>query len=112
MIFRDSPLTDILTILGKQNVTLAKARYRYLRKEAARKHFESTLIKNAPGKSQAEKATHAQAQQEWLDFHCELAKLESVYEFERLKFEILSKEWQSQYLQMKLDESLIKKEGT
>jgi hypothetical protein len=109
MRFRDNPLSDVIAILEKQNSVLAKARYRYLRKEAARKHFEANLIKSAPGKSQAEKSTYAQSQQSWLDFHCELAKLESVYEFERLKFTILEKEWQSQYLQMKLDEKVISK---
>lgn len=111
MDLRNNPLRDILDVLYKQNDSLGKARNAYLLKEAERKHFESTLISLAVGKTHAEKSTRAQACDEWLDFHKALAKLESVYEFQKLKSEILSKEYQAQYLALKLDADLIKRNG-
>lgn len=96
-----TPLDTILLTLGEQNVVTSKARNAYLAKEAERKTFESRLIQKAEGKSHAEKLMNAQANEEWLTFAKALARLESVYEFEKFKLNILDKEYQAQYLELK-----------
>ena len=103
-------LSQLLANLDKQNETLARARLKYLSKEAARKHFEASLITAAGGKSSVEKTTLAQSSEDWLKFQQELARLEAIYEFQRLKFSILERSWQSAYLEAKLNESLIRKQ--
>ena len=103
-------LNELLEILERQNEILAKSRFNFLSMEASRKHFEAKLINKALGKSIVEKTTLAQSTVEWLKFHPKLAKLESIYEFERLKMSIMEKAWQSSYLTMKLDQSMILKQ--
>ena len=110
MQFNSSPLSDLLEALDQQNDILGKARAEFLALEAERKHKEALLIKAAEGKSHAEKTTNAQANAEWPEFQLRLARAEAVYEFQRLKFSVLEKEWQSQYLCLKLDGALIKKQ--
>lgn len=110
MDFHSNPLSELLAALHRQNDILGVARNKYLLKEAARKHFEAEMISGCPEASQAARVTTCQAQPEWLEFHVELARLESIYEFQKLKFTIMEKEWQTQYLMHKLDGPLIKKE--
>jgi hypothetical protein len=98
-------------MLQKQNDTLGAARNEYLRKEACRKHHEATLIANAEGKSHAERTINAQATMLWLEFATDLARLESVFEFQKLKFEVLDREFTALYLEAKLNAPLIKKGG-
>lgn len=105
-----NPLEDLLRALHSQNDTLGKARNEYLSLEASKKFEEAELIKAAEGKSHSEKITNAQGTLAWLDFHKKLARAEAIYEFQRLKFSILEKEFQSVYLMHKLDGGLIKKE--
>lgn len=107
----ETPLDPITQALELQNNTLGKARNDYLAKEAERKHFEATLITSVEGKSIAEKTIKAQAMPEWLQFAKDLARLEAVYEFQKLRYEILDKEWLAQYASMKLDERTIRKAG-
>ena len=109
--FRDHPLGAIIAALGAKNIHLGKARNEYLRLEAERKHFEATLIQASEGKSHAERTNYAQTAPGWLAFHQKLARAESEYEFHRLEFSILEKEYQAQYLQLKLDHGLIQKQG-
>lgn len=106
-----SPLDELKSALETHNEVLGRARDKYLAKEAERKHFESKLVQGASGKSHAEKLINAQATTEWLEFHKSLARLESVFEFQKLKFSILEKEWQAQYLTTKIDSTLISKQG-
>jgi hypothetical protein len=105
----DTPLDPITRALDEQNNVLGKARNEYLLKEAERKHFEASLVKVAEGRSHAEKLVNAQATKDWVTFQKELARLESVYEFQKLRFEIMDKEWLAQYASMKLDERAIKR---
>lgn len=105
------PLESQVDALSKQNDTLGKARNAFLAKEASRKHFEATLVRAAEGKSHAEKLVNAQARLEWLEFQTALARLEAVFEFQKLKYDVLDKEYQAAYLQLKLDGPLIKKQG-
>ncbi len=104
------PLKDVLAALGAQGELLAMKMYEHLAKEAQRKHVEATLISTAPGRSHAERVTQAQSSQEWLDFHTQLAKVEARHEFERLKYTLLEREYQAQYLTLKQDEGLIRKQ--
>lgn len=111
MMTTNSPgeLERLIDLLNRQNATLGKVRSAYLRLEAARKHQEAQLIAYAPGKSQAEKTMHAQTTSEWFIIQDEIAKAEALYEFQKLKFSILEKEWQGTYLECKINESVIKK---
>ncbi len=95
--------------LEEQNAVLGKARNAYLLKEAERKHFEAVLVRKAEGKSHAEKLVNAQSTPEWATFQKELARLEAVFEFQKLRYEILDKNWQAEYLGMKLDGATIKR---
>lgn len=110
MNFTANPLTPILSALEAQNHVLGKVRNDYLSKEAERRNYEARLVKEAMGKSHAEKVMNAQSMDEWLGFHKSLARLEAIYEFQKLKFTVLEKEWQSQYLCLKLDAGLIRKQ--
>lgn len=105
----DKRLEEITEKLHAQNDLLGKSRNSYLAKEAERKHFEATLIQNAAGKSHAEKTINAQATEEWLAFHKELARKQSVYEFQKLKFEILDKEFWAEYGSAKSEDKIIRR---
>ncbi len=96
--------------LETQNAVLGKARNAYLLKEAERKHFEAVLIRKAEGKSHAERLVNAQSTEAWVNFQKDLARLEAVFEFQKLKYEILDKNWQAEYLGQKLDGSTIKRQ--
>lgn len=102
-------LQRLVEMLYEQNTILGKARDAYLRLEAGRKHFESLLVSGALGKSHADKVTKAQSTMEWLAVQEEIAKAESVFEFQKLKMSIIEKEWQSVYLETKLNDALIKR---
>lgn len=105
-----NPLSPILALLEAQCDILGKARNEYLGAEAERKHVEAKMVKEALGKSHAEKVVNAQATYEWMEFHKRLARLEAVYEFQKLKFTVIQADWQSQYLVLKLDASIIRKQ--
>lgn len=107
----DRTLADRLNALSLQNDTLKNARTSYLLKEAERKHFEATLISGAQGKSIAEKTINAQASEEWVEFHRELARLESAYEFEKLKYDILDKAYLAEHATFREEASQIRKQG-
>lgn len=105
-----SPTEAAVTALEFQNDVLKLSRERYLLKEAERKHFEARIVSNSPGKSHAERVINAQAQESWFTFQSELARLESDYEFQRLKFNLLEKSWHNAYQDAKLGEGLIRKQ--
>lgn len=107
----DRELASRLNNLNAQNDALKAARLAYLLQEAERKHFEAMLIAEAEGKSQTEKTTNAQAKQEWVQFHRDLARLENTYEFEKLRYDILDKAFQAAYLSLKLDAGEIKRQS-
>lgn len=100
----DRQLAERLNNLSMQNEVLFKARSAYLLMEARRKHFEAKMIRAADGKSQAEKTVSAQAAKEWLDFHLKLSELESQFEFEKTKYEILDKAYLAEYATFKSEE--------
>ncbi len=110
MKFKESPLKPYLDNLEAQNKLVGQARAEYLMLEAERKHLEATITSEAPGKSYAEKLMNAQKTVMWLAFHKKIARAESVYEFQKFKLSILDKAWQSEYLILKLDAPLIKKQ--
>lgn len=105
----DQDLRNIIQMLHKQNDLLGKARFEYLTQEAERKHFEATLVRDTMGKSHAERLTLAQGSEVWLGFHKKLARLESEFEFQKLKFQVLEKEFLAVHLTLKLDAETIRK---
>lgn len=107
--FHLNPLQKLCKALDLQNDVLGKARNAYLLKDAEKRHFESKLIQKAQGKSHAEKAVNAQATEDWLKFHKELARLEAVLEFQKLKYQIIDREFLAEHLAMKLDAETIKR---
>lgn len=110
MIFKDHPLSHIISAINAKNTELGRARDSYLRVKAEKDHFEATFVKSSPGDSNAEKVMNAKTREEWMLFHRKLGRLESEYEFYKLQFKVLEYEYQAQYLCLKLDENLIKKE--
>lgn len=104
-----TPLDQATENLHAQNKVVGRARDLFLVKEAERKHFEASLIQGASGSSHAERTINAQATDAWLKFHKDLARLEAIYEFEKFKLSILEKEFQSQYLEIKDAERMIRK---
>jgi len=108
----DMPANRLQTLtmaLRAVGIELAKARNEFLRKEASRDNFRACLIRDSSGKSMAEREMMAKASESWLLFHQELATLESDFEFLKLKWKVLEKEWLAEYLEAKLDDSSIKK---
>lgn len=105
----DRELAERLNNLSAQNEALTKARGAYLLKEAERKHFEAALVNEMQGKSHAERLAQAQATQHWRMFQVELAKLETEFEFQKLRYDILDKAFQAEYLSAKLDADTIKR---
>lgn len=108
---RSNPMDPYTEMLNAHAVVLSRARDAYLAKEAERKHFESKLVDESPGKSHAERVIKAQAREEWLAFHKKLNRLLSIWEFQKLKYEILDKEWLAQYLTLKSDDAQIKRQA-
>lgn len=107
----DRELAERLNNLNAQNDILKAARLAYLLKEAERKHYEAALIREAEGKSHAERVANAQATQHWRMFHVELSKLETEFEFQKLRYDILDKAFQAEYLSAKLDADTIRRQG-
>lgn len=107
----DHPLRPILDAYEAHCAVLSKARYEFLSLEAERKSVEARLIKEAMGKSHAEKLMNAQAESAWLEFHKRLARVEAVFEHRKLEHEVLDKEYLAQYSALKLDQSMIRRAG-
>lgn len=105
----DASLAARLNALTKQNEVLRDVRASYLLKEASRKHLESRMVRAAEGRSQAEKTVNAQSTDEWLGLQQEIAELESAFEFEKLKYEILDKAWLAEHVTYKIEDGLIKR---
>lgn len=105
----DNQLTIILRNLEKQNDILGLARREYLKQEATRKHYEAKLVSVAQGKSHAERLIYAQSSDAWKVLSETIAKLEADSEFQKLKMDILSKEYQGEYLSLKIDSEVMKK---
>jgi hypothetical protein len=107
---RETQLDHARAILEQQARVLSKAKHRFLVKEAERKHFEAKLIQAASGRSHAERLINAQATEDWLRFQKDLARKEAIFDFQKLKYDLLDKEWLAQYQANKLDDSLIKRQ--
>lgn len=106
----DNPLFPFIQALHGQANNVGRSRNDYLAKEAQRDHLKNTLILTAEGKSHAEKVTKALATKEWLDFNITVNKLQSIWEFQKLKFSVIEKEYFAQHQSLSLDAGLIRKE--
>lgn len=110
MIFKPHALHHIIAALSAQNILLGKARNNFLSLKAEKDHFEATLIKEAPGESNAEKTMLAKANESWMTFHKALNRFEAEYEFIKFQLKILEMEYFAQKQELDLNGSLIKKE--
>lgn len=104
-----SPLERATFALESQLEVLNKAREPYKIKLAYKKHLENKLIRDAIGKSHAERCVYAYASDTWESFSQELAKLEILFEHESLKFDVMKIDYQTKYLLMKETEQQIKR---
>lgn len=104
-----SPLERATNRLEIQLDFLKAAREPFKRKLAVKKHYEHKLIRDANGKSHAERVCIAYASDFWKEFSIELAELEEAYEHESLKFEVLKYDYQTKYLLAKETEEQIKR---
>jgi|ERR1043165_2163588 hypothetical protein len=111
MSLANGPLSHVLSALDGMNKRLGKARNEFLAMKAMKDHFEATLVKSSPGESNAEKVVNAKADPRWQDFHEVLNRYEAEYEYLRVQFSILEKEYQAQYLELKLNDTAIKRGG-
>lgn len=108
----DHPLRDIMHALERQTDAVGKARAEYLAKKAEKRNLEARLKKEADGDSQVAKVMNADAHPAWLEFEKALARLEAVYEFQSDKLDLLNKEYQAQYLELKDNAEFLRKRGT
>lgn len=104
-----TPLDSITQMIGIQTESVGKAFNAYMAKKAEKRNLEARLKKAAEGTSQSEKSMNADATDEWLAFEKELNRLEAIYEFQRDKLEVMNKEYQAQYLELKDNASAIRK---
>lgn len=105
----DNQLADIVARLNTQNNVLDIIRTKYLEAESCRKHYEAKMVARATGKSHAERLVAAQASDSWRHQALRIAQFESSYEFEKLKLDILSKEYMALYLSFKIDNEVMRK---
>lgn len=106
-----TPLSEIIEMIYVQTDELGKARNNYLSKKAEKRNLEASLKKSALGDSQAERTMNADSSNEWLEFEKTLNRLEAIYEFQRDKLEVLNKEYQAQYLELKDNALAIRRSG-
>ncbi len=105
----DRELADRLNNLNAQNDRMKQAEGEYRFKEAERKSFEAGLILSSTGKSHAEKSTQAQADQRWHEFQTDLAQLETEFNFQRRRYDILMNAFYAELNTFKREDELIKK---
>lgn len=104
-----SPLEQATSRLEFQLDVLKAAREPFKLMLSQKKHLENKLIRDAVGKSHAERVTNAYGSEDWREFSLLLAQLEERYEHESLKFEVLKYDYQTKYLLAKETEEQIKR---
>lgn len=108
----ETPLDLTREILDGQNAVMCKALNDYLAKEVEFEHLESRWIDALPeDMSEAAKKRKVRATEEWFKLSSEVARLKSIHQFQKFKFEIMNKDWLSQYASMKIDNEMIKRQG-
>lgn len=105
----DQALQDCINRLYVQNDVLGLVRNQYLEVESTRKHYEAKMINKASGKSHAERLVNAQASEEWRQLSLNISYLEGSFEFNKLKLEVLNKEYLALYLSLKIDSEVMRK---
>ena len=107
----DRTLADRLNDLWKQSDALKTAEEIYLRLEAERKPMLAQLTISQEGKSFAEREAKALASDDWRKFMGGHVAADSMFNFERRKFEILEKAFYASHATMKVDDRAIRKPG-
>jgi DNA-binding transcriptional regulator GbsR (MarR family) len=103
------PLEPIIQMIDEQTTAVGRARANFFAKKAMKRNLEARLVKGAQGSTAKEREMNAFATEEWLNFETELNRLEAIYDFQRDKLEVLNKEYQAQYLELKDNASVIRK---
>lgn len=111
MIFKQHPLSDVVGALNKMADRMEEVMRGHGRLEAEKKHFFATLVikHSGPNTSHAQAVTRAEASKEWLEFSLQLEEAARKLRFHEMKNRVLEKEYQSQYITLKLDQGLIGK---
>jgi hypothetical protein len=104
-----SPLEVATQALELHLDVLIASRVPYNLKLAEKKWLENKLIRDASGKSHAEKVTNAYASETWREFSLELADLENRYQEAVLRHEVLKADYQTKYLLHKETEAQIRR---
>lgn len=105
----DSVLHERLSHLSTQNDRLKQAEGEYRLKEAQKKSLEADLYLKSEGKNVAEREAKSYSSEEWKSFSRELSELQTKYNFESRRFEILMNAYYGELNTFKRDETLIKK---
>lgn len=108
----DSILATRLNTLNEQNEKLRQAEGEYLLKEAKRKTMEGDLLLSiAKEGTAAEKAALVHTNEDYKSFMGELAGLETKFNFEKRRYEILTNAFFAEHSTFKREMGLIQKEG-
>lgn len=108
----DSLLASRLNNLNDQNKLLEHAESAYRLHEAKRKTTEADLFLSiADGGNVAEKQAKVHSNQDYLAFMLELSDLETKFNFEKRRFDILQNAFFAEHSTFKREIGLIQKEG-
>lgn len=107
----DSLLAKRLNYLNDQNEALKLAEGQYLLHEAKRKTMEAKIFAAAQGSSVKDREAFVHTDHEYIEFMKELAELETKFNFEKRRFDILTNAFYSEHSTFKREVGLIQKEG-
>ncbi len=107
----DSVLGSRLNLLSAQNDKLHQVEGGYLLQEAKRKTMEATIFMTASGGSVKDRESMVHADVEYVKFMEELSKMESRFNFEKRRYEILLNAYYGELACYKREMGLIQKEG-
>lgn len=107
----DSLLASRLNNLNDQNDKLRQAEGEYLLKEAKRKTMEADILLTTMASNVAERQAKVHINEDYIVFMKELADLETKFNFEKRRYEILTNAFYSEHSTYKREMSLINNEG-
>jgi hypothetical protein len=107
----DAILSERLNNLSAQNKALEGVEGRYLLKEAGRKTMESDIYLSSAGGNVAERQAKVHTNPEYRTYMKDLAELQSRFNFEKRKYDILSNAFYSELACYKREMGIIQKGG-
>jgi hypothetical protein len=106
----DESLAERLNHLDEQKELLRQAEFEFRLKKADQESFENEMISQAAGESQAARKMNAARTKEWRAFQRELAVLETAFNHEKRKYDILTMAYYAEKDSMKIDSDMIKRQ--